>query len=62
MLDIYCVKDVSTKYAWVKSLKDKKCKTVLHAFIEIVNESNCKPKNYGLIKEGNFTTDLCKNG
>ena len=34
MLDIYCVKNVSTKYARVKSLKDKKCKTVLHAFIE----------------------------
>ena len=35
--------DVFTKYAWVKHLKDKKCKTVLNAFIEIVNEPNCKP-------------------
>ena len=35
--------DVFTKYAWVKPLKDKECKTVLNAFIEIVNESNCKP-------------------
>ena len=34
--------DVFTKYAWVKPLKDKECKTVLNAFIEIVNESNCK--------------------
>ena len=33
--------DVFTKYAWVK--KDKKGKTVLNAFIEIVNESNRKP-------------------
>ena len=32
-----------TKYARVKPLKDKKAKTVLNAFIEIVNESNCKP-------------------
>ena len=32
-----------TKYAWVKPLKDKKGKTVLSAFIEIVNESNRKP-------------------
>ena len=35
--------DVFTKHAWVKSLKDTKDKTVLNAFIEIVNESNCKP-------------------
>ena len=32
-----------TKYAWVKHLKYKKGKTVLNAFIEIVNESNRKP-------------------
>ena len=31
---------VFTKYAWVKSLKDK---TILNAFIKIVNESNRKP-------------------
>ena len=30
-------------YVWVKSLKDKKAKTVLHGFTEIVNESNPKP-------------------
>ena len=30
---------VFTKYAWVKPLEDKKYKTVLNAFIEIVNES-----------------------
>ena len=35
--------DVFTKYAWVKHLRDKKGKTVPNAFIEIVNESNCKP-------------------
>ena len=35
--------DVFFKYAWIKPLKDKKGKTVLNAFIEIVNESNCKP-------------------
>ena len=31
------------KYEWVKPLKDKKGKTVLDTFIEIVNEFNCKP-------------------
>ena len=35
--------DVFTKYAWIKPLKDKKGKTVLNAFIKIVNESNRKP-------------------
>ena len=35
--------DVFTKYAWVKPMKDKKPKTVLHRFIKIVNESNRKP-------------------
>ena len=37
-----CVVDVFTKYAWVKALEDKKAKTVLHGFIEIVNESKRK--------------------
>ena len=40
---LLCVIDVFTKYTWVKHLKDKKGKTVLKAFIEIVNESNRKP-------------------
>ena len=35
--------DVFTKYAWVKSLKDKKRKTALNAFMKIVNESNRQP-------------------
>ena len=54
--------DVFTKYAWVKPLKDKKDKTVLNAFIEIVKEFNrVNQIIYGLIKEENFTIDLCKN-
>ena len=35
--------DIFTKCARVKPLKDKKDKTVLNAFIEILNESNRKP-------------------
>ena len=38
-----CVIDVFIKYTWVKLLQDKKGKTFLNAFIEIVNESNHKP-------------------
>ena len=40
---VLCVIDVFSKYAWVEPLKDKKGKAVLNTFIEIVNESNCKP-------------------
>ena len=46
-------------------MKDKKAKTVLHSFIEIVSESNRKPNkliSYRLMKEENVTIDLCKNG
>ena len=39
---LLCVIDVFTKYAWVKPLKDKKSKIVLHGFIEIVKESERK--------------------
>ena len=40
---LLCAIDVFTKCARVKPLKDKKGKTVLNAFIQIVNESNRKP-------------------
>ena len=51
---LLCVIDAFTKYTWVKPLRDKKGKTVLNAFIEIVNESNLNQINYDLIKEENF--------
>ena len=38
-----CVINAFTKYAWIKPFEDKKGKTVLVAFIKIVNESNRKP-------------------
>ena len=40
---LFCVKDVFTKYAWVKPLKNKENKTVLYGLAEIVNE--CKHKS-----------------
>ena len=43
MLCLLCVMDVFTKYAWGKPLNNKKGKTDLNAFKEIVNESNHKP-------------------
>ena len=43
MLNIFVCDDVFTNYVSVKHLKDKKGKTVLNAFIKIVNESNHNP-------------------
>ena len=55
-------KNKDTKYLfWFKPLEDKKGKAVLNAFMEIVNKSNRKPSNSWLIKEKNFTINLCKN-
>ena len=40
---LLCVIDVFTRYARIKPLKNKKGKTVLNDFIEIVNKSKRKP-------------------
>ena len=36
------LKMLDIKYAWIKPLKDEKCKTVLNNSIKLVIESNCK--------------------
>ena len=59
---LLCVIGVFTKYAWVKPLKDKKGKTVLNYFIEIVNESNRKLNKLWVDQGRNFRINLCKNG
>ena len=53
-----CVIDVLTKYAWVKPLKDKKIKTVLHGFIGIVNESMHKPNKSWVDQGRKFYNNL----
>ena len=59
MLEILlCVINVFTKYAWVKYLKDKKIKTVINAFIQIVNESNRKPNKLWVDQERDFYNKL----
>ena len=55
-----CVIDVFTQYAWVKPLKDKKLKTVLNAFIEIVKESNCKLNKLWVDQGKQFCNKLMK--
>ena len=52
------ITDVFTKYASVKALKDKKGKTVLSSFIEIVNESNRKPNELWVDQGSEFYNKL----
>ena len=40
------------------TLKARKSKTVLNAFIEIVNESNCKPNKLWVYQEREFHNKL----
>ena len=55
---LLCVIDYFTKYMCVKSLKDKKGKAVLNAFIEIVNECNCKPNKLLIDQRREFYNKL----
>ena len=62
---LLCTIDVFTKYAWVKHLKDKKGKTALNTFIEIVNivnTSNRKPNKIQVDQGREFSISLLKNG
>ena len=43
--------DIFTKYAWVVSLKDKKCIIIVNAFQKILKESERKP-NKILVDKG----------
>ena len=59
MLNIYYVSlDIFNKYAEVKTLKDKKGKTVLNAFFAIVNESNRKPNKLWVNQRKEFDKKL----
>ena len=46
--NLLCLIDVFTRYAWVKTLKNKKAKRVLNGFIRILNESKGKPNKLWL--------------
>ena len=43
-------------------MKDKKAKTAVHGFIEILINVNVSQIKYGLIKEKNFIVMYAKNG
>ena len=56
-----CVIDVCTKYVWVKPLKDKRSKTILHGFIEIINISKRKPNKIWVDqREGFYNSPMQK--
>ena len=55
---LLCAIDIFYKYAWVKPLENRKGKTGLNAFIEIVNESNCKPHKLWIVQGREFYNKL----
>ena len=55
---LLCAKDVFTKDAWVKPLKDEKGKIVLNALIKIVNKSNHKPNKLWVDQGRKFCNKL----
>ena len=57
---LLCTTNVLTLNAWFKSLNDKKGKTVLNAFVEIVNESNCIPNKVWVYQRKEVYNKLMK--
>ena len=55
---LLCVIDIFTKYAWFKPTTDRKGKTFLNAFIEILNESNHKPNKLWVEQGREFYNEL----
>ena len=49
-----CVIDIFSKYAWVVSLKDKKCVSIVDAFQKILYKSARKPKKVWVDKGSEF--------
>ena len=54
---LLCVIDISSKYAWVISLKDNKRITTNNAFQQILKESNRKSNKMWIDKDSNFIID-----
>ena len=51
---LLCVIDISSKYAWVVPLKDKKDINIVNAFQKILKESNRKPNKIWIDKGSEF--------
>ena len=51
---LLCVIDIFNKYAWVVPLKDKKCVSIVNAFLKILDDSNRKPSKIWVDKRSEF--------
>ena len=51
---LLCVTDISSKYAWVGPLKDKKYITIVNAFQSILKKSDKKPNKIWVDKGSEF--------
>ena len=51
---LLCVIDISSKYAWVVPLKDKKGISIVKAFQSILKQSNRKPNKIWVDKGSEF--------
>ena len=58
---LICVIDISSKYAWVIPLKDKKGITISDAFQKILDEFNCKPNKIWVDKGSEFHNSSMKS-
>ena len=58
---LLCVIDISSKYTWVITLKDKKGITITNAFQKILNESNRKLNKIGVDKGSEFYNGSMKS-
>ena len=56
---LLCI-DIFSKYAWVISLKDKKCIAITNAFQKILKESNRKPSKIWVDEGNEFYTRSLK--
>ena len=58
---LLCSIDVYSKYAWVISLKDKKCITITNAFQKMFKKSNCSPNKIWVDKGSEFYSRSTKS-
>ena len=57
---LLCVIDISSKYAWVVPLKDKKGVSIVNAFQIILKDSNRKSNKIWVDKNGGFYNNSYK--
>ena len=59
---LLCAIDITSKYAWIVYLKDKKGVSIVDAFQKILDKSGRKPNNILVDKGSRFYKNSFKNG